>query len=235
MKTTRLLLFVAILLTVGNPARAVTPSWAPLGSPPAFKQSQTATAPPQADGWSAIKTDEGLLFVWNVRGLYFTLAINGKQVKPIDDPDHIYFMVDGKVLQIQVAEIENFAPGAREKKLDDRAILAAHRDWEAKFVEGLLKSKLTVQTFNAKLSNGGDASMWQFDMPESVNEEARKQLYLTIVSKDYVLLLNSPATAEISDVEGRKFLLDTVATLKISPAPIDVKKLSESIRKAGTP
>ena len=189
----------------------------------------------QEDGWIAIKTDEGLIFVWNVRGLYFTLAIKGKEIKPLDDPDHIFFDVDGRVLQIQLALISNFAPDAKEKKLNDKAILAAHRDWESKFVEDLIHSKLKVQTFNARLSSGSDASMWQFDMPEGMDSNAKKQLYLTVVTKDYVLMLNSEATATISDGDGRKFLLDTIATLKTSPTPIDPKKLSESISKGVGP
>jgi hypothetical protein len=192
-------------------------------------------SPQQPDGWVAIKTDEGILFVWNMRGLYFTLSLKGKTIKPLDDPAHIFFMVDGRVLQIQVASIKEFAPNAKEKKLDDKAVLAAHRDWEAKYIEELVHSKLKVQTFNAKLSNGSDASMWQFDMPEGMNAEVKQQLYLTVVSKDYVLMLNSEATATMSDVDGRKFLLDTIASLKLSPIPIDVKQLSDSIRKGVAP
>jgi hypothetical protein len=189
----------------------------------------------QEDGWQAIKTEDGVLFVWNVRGLYFTLAIKGQEIKPLEDPEHIFLSVDGRILQIQLAAINDFAPTAKEKKLDDKAILVAHRDWEAKYIEDVLHSKLTVRTFNAKLSNGSEATMWQFDMPEGMNTEVQKQLYLTRVAKDYVLMLNSEATATISDADGRKFLLETIATLKLSPTPIDVKQLAESIRNASKP
>ena len=194
-----------------------------------------AMRPQQEDGWTAIKTDEGILFVWNQPGLSFSILLKGKEIKPLNDPEHIFFSVDGRILQIQLAGIINFAPDAKEKKLDDKAILAAHRDWEAKYIEDLIHSKLTVRTFNTKLSNGGDAMMWQFDMPKEMNAEAQKQLYLTLVAKDYVLLLNSESTASIQDADGRKFLLDTIATLKISATPIDVKKLSESIRAGNKP
>ena len=189
----------------------------------------------QEDGWSAIKTDEGILFVWNQPGLSFSILLKGKEIKPLNDPQHIFFSVDGRILQIQLAGIINFAPNAKEKKLDDKAILAIHRDWEVKYVEGLLHSKVTVQTFNTKLSNGADALMWQFDMPKEMNAEAQKQLYLTLVAKDYVLLLNSESTAALPDADGRKFLLDTIATLKISATLIEVKKLSESIRAGNKP
>lgn len=239
--TARLLLVAAVLLAVGH---SVRPAIAGQSQPtlkgcshknPGLNYSALDIPIQQEDGWVAIKTDEGVLFVWNVRGLYFTLSIKGKEIKPLNDPEHIFFSVDGMIFQIQLALIRDFAPDAKEKKLDDKSILAAHRDWEAKFIEGLLGSKLRVQTFNAKLSSGSEASMWQFDMPEGMNAEAKKQVYLTVVSKDYVLLLNSVATATISDDEGRKFLLDTMATLKTSPVAIDVKKLAESVRKGATP
>jgi len=223
----RLVFSIALLLSTGlfvEPPNV----WAHTTYLPAAYQQQE-------NGWSAIKTDEGILFVWNELGLSFSIVLRGKEVKPLNDPEHIFFSVDGRVLQIQLAGIINFAPDAKEKKLDDKAILAAHRDWEAKYVEGLLHSKLTVQTFNTKLSDGGDALMWQFDMPKEIKAEAQKQLYLTLVAKDYVLLLNSEATTGTPDAEGRKFLLDTVATLKISSTPIDVKKLSESIRAGKKP
>jgi hypothetical protein len=219
----RLLLVVAVLLAVNVPVRSVNP-WQPLPS------SVIDGSLDQEDGWAAIKTDEGVLFVWNVRELHFTLALRGKEIKPLNDPNHIFFTADGIVLQIQVASIAEFAPDAKDKKLDDKSILAAHRYWEAKFIEGLLGTTLKLQVFSAKLSCGSDASLWQFDMPEGMNSEAKKQVYLTVVSKPYVLLLNSTVTATIPEESARKFLLETMATLKISSAPIDVKRLSESIR-----
>ena len=226
--TVRLILAAAVLLSVNLCVRP-TCVWSLAAHPLGDVSLQ------QEDGWVAIKTDEGILFVWNVRGLYFSLSIKGKEIKPLEDPDHIFFSIDSRVLQIQTAAIKNFAPDAKEKKLDDKAILAAHRDWEAKYIEGLLHSKLAVRTFNTKLSNGSNALMWQFDMPQGMNAESQKQLYLTLVAKDYVLMLNSEATATMSDAGGRKFLLDTIATLKISPTPIDVKKLSESISAGSKP
>jgi hypothetical protein len=201
----------------------------------ANEPSTTRTSLAEEEGWTSIATDDGLLFVWNAHGLYFTLLLKGKEIKPFSDPEHIFFIVDGTALQIQLASIANFAPDAKEKKLDERAILLAHRDWESKFIGDLLHSSLKVQTFNAKLSNGRDAMVWQFDMPEAMNAESKKQLYLTLVQNDYVLLLNTEATASTADTVGRKFLLDTIGTLKISPTPIDVKKLSDSIRSGAKP
>ena len=123
--TARFILAAVVLFSV-NLLVAPTSAWSQTPAP-------VAVSAQQDDGWVTIKTDEGVLFVWNVKGLYFSLAIKGTEIKPYDDPDHIFLGVDGRILQIQVAAITAFAPDVKEKKLDDKAILAAHRDWEAKF------------------------------------------------------------------------------------------------------
>lgn len=227
-KTARLVLTIAVVIAFSAPEKLTA------ARQPSSFQSQPATFQAE-DGFATIKTSDGVLFVWNVEELHFSLAIKGKDIKPQGDSEHIFFAVDGRVLQIQAAAIKQFAPDAREKKLDERAILAAHRDWESKFIEELLHSKLRVQTFNVKLSNGSAASMWQFDMPEGMNADTQKQLYLTVVQGDFVVLLNSEVSAANPEEEGRKFLLETMATLKSSPTPIDVKQLSESIHKGVGP
>jgi hypothetical protein len=187
------------------------------------------------DGWALIKTEDGVLFVWNVKELHFTVAVKGKDIKRVNDPDHIFLAVDGKMLQIQAAEIRDFAPNAKEKKLDDKAVLAAHREWESKYIGELLKSKLTLHSFSVNMSDLGAASLWEYDMPTGMNAELKTQVYITVVRGDYVVLLNCEATTTSPEVEVRKFLLDTMATLKTSSESIDVQKLSQTIRAGKKP
>ncbi len=189
----------------------------------------------QTDVWALIKTDDGMLFVWNFNELHLTLGVKGKEIKQVDVPDRIFLAVDGKTLQIQTAEIRVFAPDAREKKLDDKALLAAHREWESKYIGELLKSKLTLKSFSVNMSALGPASLWEFDMPEGMNAEVKTEVYVTVVRGDYVLMLNCEATTTTPEAEVRKFLLDTIATLKTSSEPIDVQKVSESIRAGRKP
>jgi hypothetical protein len=193
-----------------------------------------STARGQDDGWTAIKTGDGILFVWNNASLHFALSIKGKDIQPLNDPDHIFFNVDGLVFQIQSLPVSNFLPDQKRQGLNDKSILAAHREWESKYIEGLLNKKLAVQSSSEKV-NGSDVLIWQFDVPEGLNNDSKKQLYLTVVSKDYVLLLNGVVTATVSESVARKFLLDTLATLKVSSTPISVKELQESIRKGSGP
>jgi hypothetical protein len=184
---------------------------------------------------AAIKTVDGYLLVWNRPDIHFTVLIKGKDIKPLNSSERVFFQVDGMMFQIQLASISEFAPEAKEKKLDDKTILAAHRDWESKYAEEMLGGALKVESSSTKLSNGAEALLWQYDMPEAMKVEAKKQVYLTVVSGDNVIVLNSAVTPKVSEDQARKLLQDTVATLKTSPDPIDVKKLALSIRDGVAP
>lgn len=196
-----------------------------------FVVAQSAISQAPTVGWATVKSKDGVIFVDNRTDLHYTLALKGNDVKPLGSGEHIFLGVDGLVLQIQVAELRRFAPDARKNKLDNKAILAAHRNWELEFLEGLLKTKLTIQSTNWKLASGADGLGWQFDMPAALNAQAEKQLYLTTVSGDYVIMLNAIADKNNSEAKARQFLLDTIATLKINAGPIDVYKLAESLKK----
>src|SRR5882724_6688853 len=52
---------------------------------------------------NTIKTGDGYLLVWNRPDLHFTLLIKGKDIKPLNDPEHVFFNVDGMVFQVQLA------------------------------------------------------------------------------------------------------------------------------------
>ncbi|HBB86776.1 MAG TPA: hypothetical protein DC047_04090 [Blastocatellia bacterium] len=233
-KSIQLALLLAIVSVAVLAAEPVDARWT-LGHAPGPLNHESRGSFQTEDGWVAIKTDDGVLFVWNVHDLHFTLAVKGKDIKPVNDPDHIFFAVDGKILQIQAAAIRDFAPDAKQKKLDDKALLIAHREWESKYIEELLKSKLTLHSFSVNISGLGTGSLWEYDMPEGMSAEVKTQLYLTVVRGDYVVMLNCEATTANPEVEARKFLLDTMATLKTSAEPIDVQKLSESIRAGRKP
>ncbi len=191
----------------------------------------------QEDGWTALKTADGIFFIWNRPGMSFTLNIKGNNIQPMDAGENVFFKVDGLTLQIQSLPLKNFAPHARKNKLDDKAILNAHRDWETKFIEDkLLKKKISVVTSSEKLSNGIEALIWEYEMPEGFkNPDAHKQMYVSVVARDYLILLNGVVSAKDSDAAVRSFLLEKMNTLKITANPIDLKKAQEAIRAGREP
>jgi hypothetical protein len=186
------------------------------------------------DRWTALYSGDGILFIWNRPGLSFTLSLKGKEVRPQDAGENIFFVIDGMVLQIQSLPIANFAVDARKNKLSDDAILNAHRDWESGFIENeLLHRKISVKSATEKLTNGQQAMLWQYELPEGFrNPDAKTQMYVTVIAKDYLILLNSVANDAFSEDKVTSFLKTTMSTLKISSERIDVTKEQEKLRKS---
>ncbi len=177
-----------------------------------------------------LKTDKGVLIVWNEPNNNYTLEIKGNQIRPIPDK-RLMFLAEGKFLQLMTVPKKDILKKAQKKELDDKAILTAHRDSEAQYLSDVFKETLNIDWSWEKLSNGTDALWWSFEMPAKANSEAKKQVYLMVSKGDHILLLNSVVTAKVDEKTVRQFLIDTMATLKINKKPLSLKKAQEQISK----
>ena len=177
-----------------------------------------------------IKTLSGYLLVWNQRNNYYILEIKGKDVRQTST-ERKFFSVDGMFLQIVDAPIDNVVEAAKKPSLDDKAILEAHRDWEAKYLEEEYKAKLEITSSWQKLSNGKDALLWGATLPETAKGNVKKQVYLTMVKGDYILMLGGAVTDTIGENATHQLLLTTIETLKTSDKPTDLQKLRDAARK----
>jgi len=177
-----------------------------------------------------IKTAKGVLVVWNEPGNYFTVEIKGNSIIPAEQP--LLFQVDGKFFQIRTAEKKAFLKNPNDKSLDDKTILAAHRDWEGDYISGMLRTKLKVDSAWLKLANNTDALAWSYNMPGVRDDQsAKRQLYLAIVKRDHVFLLNSAVTGNDNEKEIQQLLLDTMNTMLSSDKPLSLQKASEQIMR----
>jgi len=170
---------------------------------------------------AAVKTAGGALFIWNQPGNNFTLEILSKDVSPNNSSKDVYFKADGVVVQIQCAAINQFISGSIRP--DGRAILQAHRDWESQYAE-ITFGKLSVQTSELDLKSGRETLYWKFDVPEKFKDQWKTRLYLTTINGDYVIVLNGIAKRSAEEDQVKRFLLETMATLKVSDKAFDLPK-----------
>lgn len=188
-------------------------------------------ASPEGDYRSgAIKSPSGYILVWNQPNNYYVLEIKGKDVRQTSTERKL-FSVDGKFLQVVDAAVANIIQAAGGQKLPDKAVLEAHRDWEAKFLESEYKSKLKIESSWQKLTNGKDALWWMATVPESIKTNVKKQVYLTVVQGDFVLMLGGAVTEVTDESAAQQLLLATIETLKTSDKPTDLQKLRDGILK----
>jgi hypothetical protein len=188
--------------------------------------TSSVPASPQAGrtGIAAIRTDDGYLVVWNQPDIHFMVGLKGKDVRPMGSPGtgSVAFNVDSVVFQIQSVAISEFAKNARKQKLNDAAILIAHRDWETQYLEQRAGTKLNITTVPQQLRNGSQALLWKYDKPPTRGSE---QMYLTTVTGNHVVILNGVVAGKASETVVKRLLLDTIATLEVSSRPIDLPKV----------
>src|SRR5207237_4368672 len=157
----------------------------------------------------------------------------GALLKPI--PGGPYFSLDGKFLQTINAETKEFLKGSRDKRLDDKDILAAHMKWESDYISETLGAKLKIESNYVKLSNGTTALEWAYDMPTvSAAQTAKRQLYLIIVNGNGVFGLNTAVEQVGEEKSRRQFLLDSMNTFKPRETPLNLDKAREESMKKQT-
>lgn len=176
-----------------------------------------------------IKSANGVLVVWNEPGNYFTIEIKGKKIVPAEQPK--LFQVDGKFFQIQTTERKQFVKNAGDKTPDDKAILAAHRDWERDYAADLFKNDLKAESEWIKLPGGQDALAWSYKMPKVMGTKVKKQMFLTVVKRDHVFVLNSALESDGDEKDIKELLLQTLLTLKSTDKPLSLQKASEQVMK----
>lgn len=184
----------------------------------------------QEDGITALKTEGGVLLVWNQPNDYFTLEIFGKDIRPLNASGRVFFSVDGIPFQIQSVPIGEFLKDAGRAESSTQSILAAHRNWESQYIESALGRKLDVRSSPVRLKGEREALFWKFDMPKGISNDAKQQQYLSAVNGPHVLLLNGVVTGGQKEETVRNLLVASMESLKRSQKPINLRELQETLR-----
>lgn len=190
--------------------------------------STGAFASQQSDEIVAVKTDGGVLLVWNRPGQHFTVQLRGDSIQPLPGSEHVFFNVDGVIIQIGAAGVSKLGLGPDGP--DGVAILAAHRDWEVKSIVERLGAPVAIRSSEIDLGRFGRGLLWGYEMPQGFDTEAKQQLYLTMLTKRYVVYFNGVVTATATEDRVRGVLMSAASTLNASTTRIDVKRLQRELR-----
>jgi hypothetical protein len=174
-------------------------------------------------GPAALKTADGYLFVFNGTGQSFSLAIKGTDVKAVEGMENPAFIVDGKSLQIVLVVNQNFLNGVAV--IGDDKLLLSHQKWESDYLmTEMFHKKFEIQSEPLN-TNGRALLFWSYARP-GFNDNYDRDCMLTTIVGSNLVGLNSALAPKDSLPDRRKFLLDVMATLKVSDKPFDIEKLS---------
>lgn len=178
-------------------------------------------------GKLSIKTAYGYLFISNTSEKSFTLEIRGKEVEAIKEGSNPTFIVDEKLLQIVQADTKNFVSAA--EKLTEEKILEKHKIWESEYLSGAFKKKLELKTEQVTVKDF-KTMFWGYARPIANAEYDRDYLLTKVIGKE-VLALSTSLYIGDKLPDYQKFLVETLATLKVSDEPFDVEKLAREFSK----
>ncbi len=120
--------------------------------------------------------------------------------------------VNNYVLQYVIVDKKQYIKS--DSIYTDLKLLTKYALLEAEYMTGLFKQKLNIQMQKAPLSKEKMALIWFFEMPTSVSQEVKHQIFVNTIVGDKIFGLSSSqfANQKLNDVKD--FLLDVISTLK---------------------
>jgi hypothetical protein len=160
-----------------------------------------AIAPPALAQYEVRKSADGFAVISKVRGRTFTVDVPGKEIKTYgaDSADHPYLMVDGRFLQVMSVPLAEFHANA---SANDETVLKQQMQYEATYWHAS-----AGQPKIRKLPSGRTALLW------SITAQGKRQIFCTIRSGNYVVVLGSAVEGGRSVGELESWLIQIAGSL----------------------
>ncbi len=107
----------------------------------------------------------------------------------------------------------------------DLKVLTNYALSEAEYMTRIFKQKLNIQMQKAPLSSDKTVLIWFFEMPPSVSQEVKHQVFANIVIGDKIFGLSSSQFTDQELQDVKDFLMDVISTLKQLNDKKDLEKL----------
>ena len=150
------------------------------------------------------KSTDGFSVISKVRGRTYTVNVPGKDIKTYgaDSADHPYLMVDGRFLQVLSVPLAEFHGSA---SAGDEAALKQQMQYETTYWHAD-----AVQPKIRKLPSGRTILLW------SMTAQGKRQVFCTIRSGSYVVVLGSAVEGGHSIGELQEWLMRIAGSLHAS-------------------
>ena len=203
----------------------------PTAAPEPEPEPEPEAPLPDSEKWKGVRTARGVLIVCNSGTNHFAVEIAGQSIAANPDVPHPMLTVDGQVVMVNSAPLEEFVGAGAPAATSDQ-ILAAHMQWEADYTERKLASEGQAGLgFSRKQSayrtpGGVRCLEWQLEVDHGAGakDPSRVQTYayLTTYNAGEVIVLSTALTAGDPRDQYLGRLRLAMDGLRIEGDPIDV-------------
>ncbi len=178
----------------------------------------------------AVYTKEGVTVFSNFENDFFTFEIRGKNPHAFQKGRNFFVNVNDKGFQYNVVSLSGFLSPEEMKNKNDSAVLRKHMNFELKYFEAEVKTRLDVKAENKKSRNGRMILVWSFAMPKQ-DGNVKKQLIVSTMTKSHVLVLNGIIIKEKDYKETCKILENAMNSLRLQETAIHPEALQVSLKQ----
>ena len=177
-----------------------------------------------------VKTSEGLLVVVNGSSGHYTFLLTGNEIEH-PKPEEDVFIVDNEVVVFHALSVASLKEEYQTKDSSEISLLQMHASGELEYFEKLLSHKLTARYTPFHLLCGAPALYWHFAAPEDMAAKGiKKQLYVSAIFDDLLLLMNTVQSGAQEEEELRQFLVSILNTVRTSARTINPYAIADSVK-----
>lgn len=131
--------------------------------------------------------------------------------------------VNNYVLQFVIVDKKDYIKA--DSITSDLKVLTNYVLSESEYMAGLFKQKINIQMQKAPLSSDKTVLIWFFEMPPSVSQEVKHQVFVNIIIGDKIIGLSSSQFTDQKLEDVKNFLMDVISTLIQVNDKKDLEKL----------
>jgi hypothetical protein len=184
-----------------------------------------------------VNTKDGVLVFSNKENDFFTFKLEGKNPNAFMKGGNFFVNVNNKGFQYNVVSFNDFLSPEEMKNKNDSIVLQKHLKFELKYIEENLKTHLDLKVENKKCKNGRIILVWSFTMPQKAEnakklqdvESVKKQLFISTITKNHVLVLNGIIVKEKDYNEFYKILVNGMNSLRLKETATDPDAMEDSL------
>jgi len=177
-------------------------------------------------------TKEGTTVYSNAGGDFFTFKIGGQKATGFKKNNNFFLNVEGKGVQVNVVALSEFLSSEEIKKdTNELDIIKKHSQFELNYIQDMMKMQLDVKSEHKRCKNGRLILVWSFDMPkmpEAKDNTVKRQLLVTTVVRNHVLVLDGIIVNENDYDEFYSLLENCMNTVELHKTPFEPEEQEKS-------
>lgn len=180
--------------------------------------------------YTVLATGNGALVVWNESKAHLTVEFVADKIEPTQ-VGGVALLLDGRFFQLTMVDPDEFDAG----NLKGTAVLEKHMQFEGDYWNSQVGTKLPRQVITPKEPLPPDTMIWEIEWPAELRKSgevtAVKNLFLTSVAGDRVMVVSTPVMKGESVEDRLAYLRQVADSIRISATPVLAKDVQAQLMR----